>query len=85
MLQPKFQYLPTFLINRNAVEDATGDEVHLFQNFYSLPENGIPCPLEDVLYVLNTGPDLVASGNHFLHYHIHAFVTDHLHLWLEIW
>ena len=31
----------------------------------SFPENGIPCPLEDVLYVLNTGPDLAASGNHF--------------------
>lgn len=65
MIQPKFRYLPTFLIPPVAVGNTSIEEVVFFRNLFGLPAAPESCPLEDVVYVLNTGPDPGMSGNHF--------------------
>ena len=65
MLGPKFRYIPTFFIPPVGKGEASGEEVDRFRKFFGLPEAGNPCPLEDALYVLNTGPEPNRTGNHF--------------------
>lgn len=65
MLQPQFRYLPTFFIPPVGQGEVSDEEVKFFQAFFSLPDSGNPCPEENVVYVLNTGPDPRNSGNHF--------------------
>jgi len=66
MIGPKFKYIPTFLIPPFATtQEIQLDEVQRFRTLYGLPEPGQMCPLEDVVYVLNTGGSQTATGNHF--------------------
>ena len=65
MLQPKFRYLPTYYIPPVGGGETTAEEVKLFRIFFDLSAVGNPCPLEDVVYVLNTGLGPVKTGNHF--------------------
>ena len=65
MSHVKFHYLATFFIPPVGILKPTHDEIKFFRTFYGLPEPERPPLLVDVVYVLNTGPDPMKSGNHF--------------------
>ena len=63
---PRFRYLPTFFVPPVAHGEVTREETDHFRSFFpSLPPADMPCPYENVVYVLNTGPDIDKPGNHF--------------------
>ena len=66
MSPPRFRYLPTFFIPPVGHAEVTREEIDHFRSFFpSLPPADMPCPYENVVHVLNTGPESDKSGNHF--------------------
>jgi hypothetical protein len=64
--RPRFRYLPTIFIPPIGHKAVNRQEIDHFRSFFpSLPPTDTPCPQENVLLVLNTGPELGKSGNHF--------------------
>jgi hypothetical protein len=68
--QPEARYIPSICIppiSRDDDEPAGNeDEIDTFRNLFDdLPERGVACPLETLVYVLNCGANKDQSGNHF--------------------
>jgi hypothetical protein len=65
MLSPHIRFLPTSFLPPTCTIPPDDSEIDFFRSFYTLPPRDTPCPLENVVHVLNTGSNANAAPNHF--------------------